>query len=189
VKKRKGFTMVELMVVIIIMAILGLAVIPSLMGSSDKAKYSRAWSDLTAISNAFTAFYGRVGNLPDVSVSESESEAGAWTLTIGTGSEWTNAGIDATNAKDLLQSFLGKPIDKLKDPWGANYQIASSWDPDDGTGAIIVYVTGGSGSVSFGTDADEDVKDVRTDPYNNNKVMAKLVINVPTGEETGDQTP
>ena len=175
-KKRKGFTMVELMVVIIIMAILGLAVIPSLVGSSDKAKYSRAWSDLTAISNAFTAFYGRVGNLPDVSV----DEAGVWTLTPGEGSEWTNAGItNATKAKDLLQSFLGKPIDKLKDPWGANYQIASSWDPDDGTGAIIVYVTGGSGSVSFGTDADEDVEDVRTDPYNNNKVMAKLIINIP----------
>jgi len=174
-KARKGFTMVELMVVIIIMAILGLAIMPSLMGSSDKAKYSRAWGDLTAISNAFTAFYGRVGNLPKVSVGEN----GDWTLQVGTGSEWTNAGINATNAKDLLQSFLGKPIDKLKDPWGANYQIASSWDPDNGTGAIIVYVTGGSGSVSFGTDADEDVEDVRTDPYNNNKVMAKLVINVP----------
>jgi len=35
--KRKGFTMVELMVVIIIMAILGLAVMPALMGSSEKA--------------------------------------------------------------------------------------------------------------------------------------------------------
>lgn len=178
-KARKGFTMVELMVVIIIMAILGLAIMPSLMGSSDKAKYSRAWSDLTAISNAFTAFYGRVGNLPDVTV----SETGSWTITPGTGSEWTNAGIDATNAKDLLQSFLGKPIDKLKDPWGANYQIASNWNPNDGTGAIIVYVTGGNGTVDFGTDIDGDVS-AKTDPYNNNKVMAKLVINVPTGEET-----
>jgi len=181
-KKRKGFTMVELMVVIIIMAVLGLAIIPSLMGSSDKAKYSRAWSDLTAISNAFTAFYGRVGNLPDVSI----DETGAWTLTPGEGSEWTNAGItDTTKAKDLLQSFLGTPIDKMKDPWGASYQIASSWVPDDGTGAIIVYVTGGSGSVSFETGIDDDVK-AKTDPYNNDKVMAKLVINVPTGEETGD---
>ena len=166
--------MVELMVVIIIMAILGLAVIPSLMGSSDKAKYSRAWSDLTAISNAFTAFYGRVGNLPDVSV----SETGVWTLTIGTGSEWTNAGITTpVLAKDLLQSFLGKPIDKLKDPWGANYQIASSWNPNDGTGSIIVYVTGGTSTTEFGVTS--EASNVRTDPYNNDKVMAKLVINVP----------
>ena len=180
-KKRKGFTMVELMVVIIIMAILGLAVIPSLMGSSDKAKYSRAWSDLTAISNAFTAFYGRVGNLPDVSV----DEAGVWTLTPGKGSEWTNAGItDATKAKDLLQSFLGKPIDKLKDPWGANYQIEDGWNPTTGKGHLIVYVdkgdtTGGTtgGTANFGGNA--SVSGVRKDPYNNDKVMAKLIINIP----------
>jgi len=180
VKKRKGFTMVELMVVIIIMAILGLAVIPSLMGSSDKAKYSRAWSDLTAISNAFTAFYGRVGNLPKVSV----DETGVWTLTTGTGSEWTNAGItNAIKAKDLLQSFLGKPIDKLKDPWGANYQIEDGWNPTTGKGYLIVYVdgtdagTGGSGSANFGDDA--TASKVRLDPYNGDKAMAKLIINIP----------
>ena len=180
-KKRKGFTMVELMVVIIIMAILGLAVIPSLMGSSDKAKYSRAWSDLTAISNAFTAFYGRVGNLPKVSVS---SETGVWTLTPGEGSEWTNAGITTpTLAKDLLQSFLGKPIDKLKDPWGANYQIEDGWNPTTWKGYLIVYVdgtdagTGGSGSANFGDDA--TASNVRLDPYNGDKAMAKLIINIP----------
>ena len=176
-KKRKGFTMVELMVVIIIMAILGLAVIPSLMGSSDKAKYSRAWSDLTAISNAFTAFYGRVGNLPDVSV----SETGVWTLTPGTGSEWTNAGItDSTKAKDLLQSFLGKPIDKIKDPWGASYKIKDGWTPATGKGHIIVYVDKGDttgGTANFGGNA--SVSEVRKDPYNNDKVMAKLIINIP----------
>ena len=175
-KARKGFTMVELMVVIIIMAVLGLAIIPSLMGSSDKAKYSRAWSDLTAISNAFTAFYGRVGNLPTIG----GIDLTAATFTAGkNGKEWTGI----TDPAALLQSFLGKPISKLEDPWGAGYGIASNWDPDDGTGAIIVYVTGGSGSVSFGTDIDDDVS-AKTDPYNNNKVMAKLVINVPTGEET-----
>ena len=179
-KARKGFTMVELMVVIIIMAVLGLAIIPSLMGSSDKAKYSRAWSDLTAISNAFTAFYGRVGNLPKIA----NADLTTATFTAGNGTEWE--GIDSPI--NLLQSFLGKPISKLEDPWGAGYGIASNWDPDDGAGAIIVYVTGGSGSVSFGTDIDSNVS-AKTDPYNNNRVMAKLVINVPTGEETGEETP
>ena len=175
-KKRKGFTMVELMVVIIIMAILGLAVIPSLMGSSDKAKYSRAWSDLTAISNAFTAFYGRVGNLPNVSV----SETGVWTLTPGKGSEWTNAGItNATKAKDLLQSFLGKPLDKIKDPWGASYAIVDGWTPATGKGHIVVYVDPGTttgADANFGGDI---TVSARKDPYNGDRPMAKLIINVP----------
>jgi len=175
VKKRKGFTMVELMVVIIIMAILGLAVIPSLMGSSDKAKYSRAWSDLTAISNAFTAFYGRVGNLPDVAIKD-----GTWTLTPGEGSEWTNAGITTPAlAKDLLQSFLGKPIDKIKDPWGASYAIVDGWTPATGKGHIVVYVDPGT---TTGADADfggDITVSARKDPYNGDRPMAKLIINVP----------
>jgi len=179
-KARKGFTMVELMVVIIIMAVLGLAIIPSLMGSSDKAKYSRAWSDLTAISNAFTAFYGRVGNLPTIGGSGSDLTAA--TFTAGSGTEWE--GIDSPI--NLLQSFLGKPISKLEDPWGASYQIASSWDPATGKGHIIVYVDKGDttgGTANFGGNASVS-EVVRKDPYNNDKVMAKLVINVPTGEET-----
>ena len=179
--------MVELMVVIIIMAILGLAIIPALMGSSDKAKYSRAWSDLTAISNAFTAFYGRVGNLPDVSI----DETGAWTLAPGEGSEWTNAGItDETKAEALLQSFLGTPLDEIEDPWGNPYQLAGNWNSDTGKGHIIVYVKPGTGtgdgaSASFGTGISVNAK---KDPYNDDMPMAKLVINVPTGtgEETGD---
>jgi len=168
-KARKGFTMVELMVVIIIMAILGLAIMPSLMGSSDKAKYSRAWGDLTAISNAFTAFYGRVGNLPTITGADLMTA----TFTKGTGTEWD----DIADATNLLQSFLGKPISKLEDPWGASYKIASDWDPATGKGAIIVYVAGGSATPDFGTTV--KATNVRTDPYNGDKAMAKLVINVP----------
>lgn len=179
-KKRKGFTMVELMVVIIIMAILGLAVIPSLMGSSDKAKYSRAWSDLTAISNAFTAFYGRVGNLPKVSVDEN----GDWTLQEGEGPEW-----DGIDAAALLQSFLGTPLDEIEDPWGNKYGIASDWDSDTGKGHIIVYVDKGTttgGTATFGTGI---TATARLDPYNDNMPMAKLIINVPTDVPTGEETP
>ena len=176
-KKRKGFTMVELMVVIIIMAILGLAVIPSLMGSSDKAKYSRAWSDLTAISNAFTAFYGRVGNLPEVSTDEEDEDG--WTLQKGEGPEW-----DGIDAAALLQSFLGTPLDEIEDPWGNPYQLAGNWKSDTGKGHIIVYVDKGTttgGSATFGTGI---TVTARLDPYSDNMPMAKLIINVPTGEET-----
>lgn len=154
-KKRKGFTMVELMVVIIIMAILGLAIMPSLMGSSDKAKYSCAWNDLTAISNAFTAYYGNKGTFPKITATTLE---GAFT------------GTD----KDLFQSFLGTPLDKLKDPWNNSYAIKSTWDGSKGH--IIVYVTGGTtAAATFGTGISVTA---RTDPYNGNQPMAKLIINV-----------
>ncbi len=166
--KRKGFTMVELMVVVIIMAILGLAVMPSLVGSSEKAKYSRAWNDLNAISNAFTAFYGRVGNLPSIT----EGALGRDSVS-GSVTDLSGKSLDA---KDLLRSFLGTPLENLKDPWGNPYQIMSSWDPSTGKGYIVVYITGGTTSeAKFGTEISVNA---RPDPYNNDQPMAKLVINV-----------
>ncbi len=153
--------MVELMVVVIIMAILGLAVMPALMGSSEKAKYSRAWNDINAIANAFTAYYGNKGTFPSISATTLE---GAFT------------GTD----KDLFQSFLGTPLDKLKDPWNNSYAIESTWDGSKGH--IIVYVTGGEDetvSASFGgSGANAATVTARKDPYNNNQPMAKLIINV-----------
>ena len=172
--KRKGFTMVELMVVIIIMAILGLAVMPALMGSSEKAKYSRAWNDLNAISNAFTAFYGRVGNLPDISATTLDNN----TITTQT---FTVPGSTTTiSAKDLFQSFLGTPLDNLYDPWGARYAIKSTWSSTSGKGAIVVYVTGGTtGTASFGGSGEGAISvSARKDPYNGDIPMAKLVVNV-----------
>ncbi len=166
--KRKGFTMVELMVVVIIMAILGLVVMPSLVGISEKAKYSRAWNDLNAISNAFTAFYGRVGNLPSITKGALGRDSVSGTITDLSGK--------SLDAKDLLQSFLGTPLENLKDPWGNPYKIMSSWDPYTGKGCIVVYITGGTtAAATFGTGISVTA---RTDPYNNGQPMAKLVINV-----------
>jgi len=156
--KRKGFTMVELMVVIIIMAILGMAIMPALMGSSEKAKYSRAWNDINAIANAFTAYYGRQGTLPDLS----DGDLGG------------NKSL--LKGDSLFQSFLGTPLDNLQDPWGNPYKIKSNWKSSTGTGHVIVYVGNGTGSVNFGGTA--TASSVRVDPYNNGQPMAKLVINV-----------
>ena len=156
--------MVELMVVILIMAVLGLAIVPSLIGSADKSKYSRAWSDLNAISNAFVALYGREGTIPAIESTVTEITGLA-----------------------SLQSFLGTPIDKLYDPWGNPYQIKAEWNGSKGH--IIVYVKGPgtgdgeSGTAKFGS---VEVTGVRLDPYNKvgtgtdaaSAPMAKLVIDI-----------
>ena len=149
--------MVELMVVIIIMAILGLAIMPALMGSSEKAKYSRAWSDLDAIANAFTAYYGKEGNLPTLN-----------------GTADLDDKIYEDTERPLLQSFLGTQLADLYDPWNERYQIKSTWNADTGKGHIIVYVKG-TGTASFSTIS---LSTVRLDPYNGDEPMARLVINV-----------
>jgi prepilin-type N-terminal cleavage/methylation domain-containing protein len=41
-KKKKGFTLVELLVVVAILAILSVALLPSVLGYSDKARDARA---------------------------------------------------------------------------------------------------------------------------------------------------
>ena len=166
-RKRKGFTMVELMVVVIIMAVLGLAVMSSLMGSSEKAKYSRAWNDLNAIANAFTAFYGREGNLPKTKT--------------GTGAVDLDGSTYSDNEKTLFQSFLGTPLKDLYDPWGARYKINSTWNPTTGQGYIVVYGVTPAGESDVKT-ADANFGSVtvtaRADIYNGDRPMAKLVVNV-----------
>ena len=161
--------MVELMVVIIIMAILGLAIMPALMGSSEKAKYSRAWSDLDAIANAFTAYYGKEGTLPALDTTPADLDEKIY----------------ADDERELLQSFLGTQLADLYDPWNERYQIDSTWNASTGKGYIVVYVKG-TGNVTFGgtgTGAINLSSKVRLDPYNKDKdgqdlPMAKLVINV-----------
>lgn len=171
-RKRKGFTMVELMVVVIIMAVLGLAVMPSLMGSSEKAKYSRAWNDLNAIANAFTAFYGRVGNLPSISGEAKDLTTGA----LGNETFSVPGSDTEVKAEELFQSFLGTPLADLWDPWGNRYKIVGSWSASSGSGYIVVYVTGGTtDTASF---AGISGISARKDPYNGDRPMAKLVVNV-----------
>ena len=154
--------MVELMVVILIMAVPGLAIVPSLIGSADKSKYSRAWSDLNAISNAFVGLYGRKGTIP----------------------QFTVTGTDITSIKDEgatdLQSFLGTPIDQLKDPWGKPYQIIADWSESKGKGYIIVYVDASGGTAASPSPklANQTIP-CRADPYSNNAPMVKLVIDIP----------
>ena len=166
-RKRKGFTMVELMVVIIIMAILGLAIMPALMGSSEKAKYSRAWSDLDAIANAFTAYYGKEGNLPTLNNTADLDDA-----------------IYEDTERPLLQSFLGTQLADLYDPWNERYQIKSTWNAATGKGYIVVYVKAEGTSGKDPGFAGITGITARVDPYSDSDStlgglpMAKLVINV-----------
>lgn len=54
--KRKAFTLIELMVVILILAILAALIVPKVIGKEDDAKRSKARADITALANALDNF-------------------------------------------------------------------------------------------------------------------------------------
>ncbi len=54
--KQKGFTLLEVMVVIVILGILASMVVPNLMGNKDKADIQKAVSDIVALENALDMY-------------------------------------------------------------------------------------------------------------------------------------
>jgi len=53
---QRGFTLLEIMVVIVILGLLASFIIPNLMGNKDKADRQKAISDITALENALDMY-------------------------------------------------------------------------------------------------------------------------------------
>lgn len=55
-KTQRGFTLMELMVVIVILGVLASLVVPNLMGNKDRADRQKAVSDIVALENALDMY-------------------------------------------------------------------------------------------------------------------------------------
>lgn len=55
-KTQRGFTLIELMVVIVILGVLASLVVPNLMGNKDRADRQKAVSDIVALENALDMY-------------------------------------------------------------------------------------------------------------------------------------
>ena len=63
-RKHKGFTLIEMLIVIVVIAILALIVIPRLLGAGRKAKEATLRGDLHQIRNAIQQFEADLGDYP-----------------------------------------------------------------------------------------------------------------------------
>ena len=103
---RAGFTLIELMVVAVVLAILAAAIIPNLFGRIETAKRARAQSDVAALETALELFYLDMGRYPS-------TEEGLRILYFKPESE----------AEKWKGPYLKKPI--FKDAWGNEYVYRS----------------------------------------------------------------
>ena len=126
--KRRGFTLAELMVVIVIIGLLVTVVGPNVLKYLGKGKETRVKADIYAIVQGVESYAAlNMGNFPD-------------TLQL------------LVDKDENGNSYLNRDI-LPKDPWGNEYL----YEPPGGGNKFRVYTNGADGSVGGeGDDADYD---------------------------------
>lgn len=102
-RRRTGFTLIELMVVVVILGILAVTIIPQFVGTTHDAKVSAAKSNIAELQSAVERFYVHMDRYPT-------SEEGFRVL--------IEAPADGAN------KWRGPYVQQLRpDPWGNPYQF------------------------------------------------------------------
>ena len=97
-KNARGFTLVELLLVLVILALIGGLVLPNIIGKAEGAKVKAAGSQISRLAMAVESFYLDTGSTPD-SLDALVNESG---------------NVDGWNGPYVKPS-------SLKDPWGREY--------------------------------------------------------------------
>jgi general secretion pathway protein G len=128
-KNKKGFTLVELLVVVAIIAILAAALVPRLLGYTDRARQARAMSDLGTMKTVIETYTADQGN-GVYPVPDSTAANYVGTVLKNGGINWTG---DQTG---------------VKDPWGYPYYYNLVKDSNGNVTGYIVISPGKDGKLN-----------------------------------------
>ena len=101
---RRGFTLIELMIVVVILGLLATIVMPKILSRPEQARRIKAMADIRNIQSALALFKTDTGRFP--------------TTSEGLQALVTNPGIKGYNSDGYLDKF---PLD----PWGNRYVYIS----------------------------------------------------------------
>jgi len=131
----EGFSLLELMVVVVIMSILALVIVPRIIDRPDQARVTRAKADLTVLTEAVSLY--KLDNLK-----------------YPTTQQGLAALVTRPSAEPAPQNYAdGGYVQGLpKDPWGVDYQYLSP-----GVHGDFDIFTFGADGVAGGTGTDADI--------------------------------
>ena len=127
--RSRGFTLVELLLVLVILALIGGLVLPGIIGKAEGAKVKAAGSQIDRLAMAVESYYLDTGTTPD-SLEELVSESGD---------------VPGWNGPYVKPS-------SLKDPWGREYV----YDYPGEHGDFDIYSLGADGQPG-GEDKNADI--------------------------------
>lgn len=127
-RERNGFSLVEILIVLVILAIVGAGAAMIVGKGSEKAKFVTAQKDLDIIQNAFTRYYNLTWSFEGL-------VDGA-----GVDSCFTGEFEPGVDRQEVLRSFFGRELSDYKDPWGRPYILRTNYDPVTNTGIVLVTV-------------------------------------------------
>lgn len=152
-----GFTLVELLVVITIIAVLAGAGFAAITSTLNRAKKTKALNTITAIEVAVNTFYSEYSSMPKEISTDTQVDTGDVSfLNILLGLEGNGANVLNTRSLKLLSVEEGKSEKKggliyntggttvrgLYDPWGGTYEVMLDGDHDD---SVTPAPVGGGG--------------------------------------------
>ena len=109
---RRGFTLIELMIVIVILGVLMGTILPRITGMQDRAKDTATIANINTISQALEAYYsdGNNNSYPDAMT----TMGSPWASCLGVGTSPVNTAI----VKYIKGGTIPKPVVTVKDVLG-----------------------------------------------------------------------
>lgn len=125
-RKRKGFTLLELLIVVVIIGVLATFAIPQFLKATERARYGKAQNTLSLISQGVKMYYADTGDFTNniqeldayVEIYNQQNADKDWTYSVN-GSAAASYTVEATRSGG---SYNGDNVTLSQDNvWGGNF--------------------------------------------------------------------